>query len=41
MHDGGEQMQVTQTLEEALKDARNDQERIRIRAEYKSRNHNR
>jgi hypothetical protein len=41
MHDGGEQMQVTQTLEEALKGARNDQERIRIRAEYKSRNHNR
>ena len=38
MHDGGEQTAPTQSLDEALKGAKNQQERIRIRAEYKARN---
>ena len=38
MHDGGEQTAPAQSLEEALKDAKSQQERIRIRAEYKARN---
>ena len=38
MSDGGEQAAPTQTLEEALKGVTSQQERIRIRAEYKARN---
>ena len=38
MRDGGQQEPPTQTLEEALKGAKNTQERIQVRAEYKARN---
>ena len=38
MNDGGEQMAPEQSLEDALTGAKNQQERIRIRAEYKARN---
>lgn len=38
MHDSGQQEPPAQTLEEALKGAKNTQERIQIRAEYKARN---
>lgn len=38
MRDGGQQEPPTQTLEEALKSAKNTQERIQVRAEYKARN---
>ena len=38
MHDGGEHVQPAQTLDEALKGAKNPQERIRIREEFNARN---
>ena len=38
MHDGGEQKAPAQSLEEALKGAKNTNERIRIRAEFNARN---
>ena len=37
MHDGGEQQAPTETLEERLSKAKNQQERIRIRAEFNAR----
>ena len=38
LRDGGEHVATEQSLDEALKGARNQQDRIRIRAEYKARN---
>ena len=38
MHDGGEQQAPTESLEERLSKAKNQQERIRIRAEFNARN---
>ena len=38
MHDGGEQMAPAQSLDEALKGAKNSEERIRIREEFNARN---
>ena len=40
MHDGGEQAAPTESLEERLKNAKNQQERIRIRAEFNARKRN-
>jgi hypothetical protein len=40
MHDGGEQTAPTESLEERLKNAKNQQERIRIRAEFNARKRN-
>jgi len=40
MHDGGEQAAPTETLEERLSKAKNQQERIRIRAEFNARKRN-
>ena len=40
MHDGGEQQAPTESLEERLSKAKNQQERIRIRAEFNARKRN-
>ncbi len=40
MHDGGEQAAPTESLEERLSKAKNQQERIRIRAEFNARKRN-
>ena len=40
MHDGGEQTAPTESLEERLSKAKNQQERIRIRAEFNARKRN-
>lgn len=40
MHDGGEQIAPTESLEERLSKAKNQQERIRIRAEFNARKRN-
>ena len=41
MHDGGEQTPPAETLEDRLRGARNESERIRIRAEFNARNRGR